>query len=100
MRTLFLGPGQGLGVEIASRVWDVMMLDGDAVIVRAAVAVLGGLEGSLYGSREEVLSVLGWGGSGWVASAGGVEEFMTRLRSVGKEEKFRKEAHRDTIAGR
>lgn len=91
IRTLFLGPGEGLGIEIASRVWDIMMFDGDAAVVRAAVAVLGGLEGKLYGNREEVLRLLGWGGMGWVRCGGGrVDDFMRGLRSVGKEEKGRK----------
>lgn len=87
IRTLFLGPGEGLGIEIASRVWDIMMFDGDAVVVRAAAAVLGGLEGKLYGNREEVLKVLGWGGIGWAGCHGNkVDEFMRGLRSVGKED--------------
>ena len=91
VRTLFLGPGEGLGIETASRVWDIIMFDGDAAVVRAAAAVLGGLEGKLYGNREEVLRVLGWGGIGWTGCGGGrLEEFMRGLRSVGKEEKGRK----------
>lgn len=90
IRTLFLGPGEGLGIEIASRVWDIMMFDGDAAVVRAAAAVLGGLEGKLYGNREEVLKVLGWGGIGWAGCYDNrVEEFMRGLRSVGKEDKGR-----------
>ena len=89
MRTLFLGPGDGLGVETAVRVWDVMVFDGDGIIIRTAVAVLGASEGKLYGGREEVLGVLGWkGGRGpgmW--DVGGEEEFMQRVRSAGKEDK-------------
>jgi len=89
MRTLFLGPGNSLGVDTASRVWDVMVFDGDGVIIRTAVALLGALEGKLYGSAAEVLSVLGWmGGSGkggW--EVGDEDEFMGRVRSAGKEEK-------------
>ena len=92
MRTLFLGPGNGLGVETASRVWDVMLFDGDGVIIRTAVAVLGALEGKLYGNTQEVLGVLGWtGGSGkglW--EVGTEEEFIGRVRSAGKEEKNKK----------
>lgn len=89
MRTLFLGPGEGLGVDIAARVWDVMAFDGDGVIIRTAVAVLGALEGKLYGGREEVLNVLGWRGGrdkgAW--QVGMEEEFMGRVRAAGKEEK-------------
>ena len=89
MRTLFLGPGEGLGVDIAARVWDVMAFDGDGVIIRTAVAILGALEGKLYGGREEVLNVLGWrGGRGKGAwQVGMEEEFMKRVRAAGKEEK-------------
>ena len=65
MRTLFLGPGKGLGIEIVSRVWDVMVFDGDGVIIRTAVALLGAMENTLYGSRQEVMNKLGWrGGTG------------------------------------
>lgn len=93
-RTLFLGPHGALGLDIAARVWDVMVFDGDAAVIRTAVAVLGGLEGRLYGGREEVLGVLGWGGGGGGGNGGnggkgwdvGSEEaFMRRVREVGKE---------------
>jgi hypothetical protein len=87
MRTLFLGPGNGLGLETASRVWDVMVFDGDGVIIRTAVALLGALEGRLYGGVEEVLSVVGWRGgsrkSAW--NVGNEEAFITKVRGAGKE---------------
>ena len=91
IRTLFLGPGSGLGVETAVRVWDVMVFDGDGVIIRTAVAVLGALEMKLYGGREEVLGVLGWrGGTGLGAwDVGGEDVFMVMVRNAGKEEKGR-----------
>ena len=89
IRTLFLGPGSGLGVETAVRVWDVMVFDGDGVIIRTAVAVLGALEGKLYGGKEEVLGLLGWRGGagkgGW--EVGGEDVFMAMVRNAGKEEK-------------
>ena len=47
MRTLFLAPGGGVGVDAAVRLWDVMFFEGDGVVVRGAVGVLAGLEGSL-----------------------------------------------------
>ena len=89
IRTLFLGPGNGLGVEIAVRVWDVMVFDGDGVIIRTVVAVLGALEGKLYGGREEVLGVLGWGGGSGKGAwdVGDEETFMALVRNAGKEEK-------------
>jgi hypothetical protein len=92
IRTLFLGPGDGLGMEMASRVWDIMMFDGDAAVVRTAAAGLGVLEGKLYGNREEVLSVVGWGGTGWAGCGVGVEDFIRAVRSVGKDDKGRRKA--------
>ena len=87
-RTLFLGPGGGLGVDIATRVWDVILFDGDTAIIRTAVAILGSLEGKLYGDRDSVLSVLGWsGGGGWESSLGGEDVFMERVRDVGEDDR-------------
>ena len=84
MRTMFLGPSGGLGVDVAARVWDVMVFDGDTAIIRTVVATLGALESKLYGDRGSVLGVLGWHCSeAW--NIGGEEEFMARVRSVGKE---------------
>ena len=89
MRTLFLGPGNGLGVDKASRVWDVMVFDGDGVIIRTAVALLGALEAKLYGGAAEVLSVLGWRGGNGKGSwdVGSEDEFVAKVRSAGKEER-------------
>lgn len=88
IRTLFLAPGEGVGIEAAVRVWDVMVFEGDGLVIRAVVGVLEGLEGSLYGGKDEVLGVMGWGGR-WETGAGkegiGVESLMTRVRAAGKE---------------
>ena len=76
-------------MDVAARVWDVMVFDGDGVIIRTAVAVLGALEGKLYGTKEDVLGVLGWRGGRnrgtW--EVGNEEDFMSKVRSAGKEEK-------------
>ena len=82
MRTLFLGPSNGLGIDIASRVWDVLVFDGDAAIIRTTVAILGALEGKLYGGRNEVLDVLGWRGN--LGAVGNEDTFMSKVRAVGK----------------
>ena len=86
LRTLFLGPGAaGVGLDVAARVWDVMVFDGDAAVIRTAVAVLGRLEARLYGSREEVLGVLGWrGGVGGTEGVGDEDAFMEVVRGVGR----------------
>ncbi|KAL8928212.1 MAG: hypothetical protein Q9208_001922 [Pyrenodesmia sp. 3 TL-2023] len=84
LRCLFLGPGEGLGIEAASRVWDVIVFDGDAAIIRTVVGVMGWLEGRLYGGQEEVLGVLGWRGGGWTVGED-VEGFVKVVRDAGKE---------------
>ncbi|KAI9739594.1 MAG: hypothetical protein M1834_006312 [Cirrosporium novae-zelandiae] len=84
-QTLFL---QGLDVECGSRVFDVWAFEGDRVLIRVAVAVLGGLEGRLYGSREEVLDLVGWRGRvEWGKGKWEPDEFMKRVRDAGKVEK-------------
>lgn len=45
-------------MDIASRIWDVYVFEGDAVLVQAAVGMLARLEGRLYGGRKECLDVL------------------------------------------
>ena len=89
LRTLFLGPGGGLGIEAASRVWDVMAFDGDAAVVRSVVGVIGWLQPRLFGTRKEVMEVLGWRGGGWAVEKD-VEGFMKLVRDAGKERKERK----------
>lgn len=88
MRTLFLAPGKGVGIEAAVRLWDVMVFEGDGLVIRAVVGVLEGLEGSLYGGKDEVLGMMGWGGR-WDNVTGkggtGVESLMARVRNAGKE---------------
>jgi hypothetical protein len=49
-----------LGLDISSRVWDVVAFESDAGLVRAAVAVLERLEGRLYGGHwDEACRELG-----------------------------------------
>jgi len=78
----------GLSLEAASRIWDVMVFEGDAVIIRTCVGVLGELESALYGSREDVLSLLGWEGGTGERGVGlgevGEDEFLGRVRGVGR----------------
>lgn len=47
--------------DSCSRLWDIAVFEGDKTFVRAAVGVLALLESRLYGPREEVLSLIGWG---------------------------------------
>ena len=81
-RTLFT---KNLPLDLVSRVWDVYVFEGDGFLIRTAVAILGKLEGQLYGSRAEVLQKIGWEAtSTW--EVGGEDEFMLAVRSAGKEE--------------
>lgn len=63
-RTLFTN---GLDLERLSRVWDCWVFEGDRVIIRAAVAILGALENQLLGiapgdeGQASVIGILGWG---------------------------------------
>ncbi|KAK3699517.1 hypothetical protein LTR37_016386 [Vermiconidia calcicola] len=66
-----------------SRIWDIFVFEGDKALVRAAVAVLGKLEGSLYCSRDEILDILSWRNEkAW--DVGSEEEFMKAVREAGK----------------
>jgi hypothetical protein len=67
----------------AARVWDLYLFEGDKALARAAVAVLTRLEPKLYGKRDEVLDLLGWGNEGrW--ELGSEEEFVAFVRDAGK----------------
>ncbi|KAH0556615.1 hypothetical protein GP486_005552 [Trichoglossum hirsutum] len=81
-----------LPLDVASRVWDVYVFEGDAFLVRTAVGVLGRLEAKLYGGREEVLRLLGWGSQEQIScwDVGGEDEFMLRVREAGKQEGSKK----------
>ncbi|GAM38458.1 hypothetical protein TCE0_033f09196 [Talaromyces pinophilus] len=64
-RSLFTN---GLDLEHLSRVWDCWAFEGDRIIIRAGVAILGCLQTQLLGlsgtepkSREELKHVVGWG---------------------------------------
>ncbi|KAK1143636.1 hypothetical protein N8T08_006246 [Aspergillus melleus] len=58
----------GLDLERASRVWDCWVFEGDRIMIRAAVAILGCLQPQLFGitspddqGRLTVKNILGWG---------------------------------------
>ena len=72
-----------LPTEHVARIWDIFVFEGDKVLIRAAVAVLGKLERRLYGSKEEILRVVGWQiESGW--DLGSEEDFIRAVRDAGK----------------
>lgn len=50
-----------LSLEACARVWDILVLEGDSFLFRAALAILAFLEPRLYfPDREELLSLLLW----------------------------------------
>jgi len=72
-------------IDIASRIWDIYSFEGDAFLVRTAIAVMTVLESRLYGDAEEIVGLLGWNVKrGW--ELGKEDEFMAVVRSAGKEE--------------
>jgi len=92
-------------MDLVCRLWDVYAFEGDPFIIRAAVAVMGVLESRLYGTKEEVVELLGWGdhekegGAAWRSSISGKiygverewkvgheDEFMAKVRSAGKQD--------------
>lgn len=79
----------GLEIDPLSRVWDVLVFEGDTVCIRAAVAVMSTLEGKLYGAKEDVLRLLR---GRW--DVGPEDAFMAAVRSAGKEDR------KKTVEGR
>ena len=71
-------------LDVTSRLWDVYVFEGDAFLVRTAIGVLTALEARLYGSREEVVGLLGWRAGVW--GVGREDEFLEVVRKAGKEE--------------
>lgn len=70
------------GMDIASRIWDVYVFEGDELLVKAACATLAKLEGKLYGDRAEVLEIFA---SDQAFSLGREDDFMSLIRSMGKD---------------
>ncbi|CZT08257.1 related to Mac1p interacting protein (MIC1 protein) [Rhynchosporium graminicola] len=75
---------QNLSLDQVTRLWDVVVFEGDAVLVRAAVAYLVGLEGKLFGceSGDMVKGVVEGGLSAGVSVSEG--EWMGMVRGAGK----------------
>jgi hypothetical protein len=69
-----------LSLDAITRLWDIWVFEGDAVLVRAMVALLGSLETKLYGanSGREVLAVLNGN------TIDGGEDWIVALRDAGR----------------
>ena len=82
MKDIFSGMFTGvLSLDNVTRLWDVMVFEGDAVLVRAGVAYLLKLENKLLGasSAKEICEIVRNGLQGV-----GEEEWVRCLMSAGK----------------
>jgi hypothetical protein len=70
-----------LNLDQAARLWDVMVFEGDAVIVRAGVAYLTAMEGKLFGAQtsREICNIVKSG-----LDNVGEEDWMRVVREAGK----------------
>lgn len=97
LRTLF---SNALDLEKLVRFWDCWVFEGDKVLIRTAVAVLGclqsqifALDGDVKHRKGKVVEMLNWGPSGrrggyWsLDGAPTGDDFMTLVRMAGKKEK-------------
>lgn len=78
---------ENLSLDNATRLWDVMVFEGDAVLVRAAVAYMVELEGKLFGVKTEgeVKAVVERGlGLGAGKLVGDEDAWMGAVRGAGK----------------
>lgn len=83
LRELFCSLFTGfLSLDNATRLWDVMVFEGDAALVRAGVAYLTGMESKLFGAEtsREICAIIRDG----LDSSVGEEEWMVYVRGAGK----------------
>lgn len=78
-----------LAIEEAARLWDVYVFEGDALLVRAAVALLLRREMALLGTRnaDEVQAIMSGtdvSSMGGGAGAGAEDRFLRSVREAGK----------------
>ncbi|KAK2606420.1 hypothetical protein QQS21_003112 [Conoideocrella luteorostrata] len=92
LNDLFLSLFTGnLAIDEAARLWDVYVFEGDALLVRAAVALLLSREMALLGSKnaDEVIAVMSQSNqrsssARAVGEAGAEDRFMAAVREAGK----------------
>jgi len=85
----------GLDIEKLVRVWDCFVFEGDRIIMRSAVALLGCLQAQIFGfegsppeKRRMIRELLGWGPTGRVHGywdvRGDADSFMAHVKEAGK----------------
>lgn len=69
-----------LSLDVITRLWDIWVFEGDAVLVRAMVALLGSLESKFYGanSGREVMAILN------DSTVEGEDDWIMALRDAGR----------------
>lgn len=70
-----------LGMDVASRILDVYVFEGDNMLPLAACATLAKLEGKLYGDKQEILDVV-LGAKGY--ELGKDDSFMALVKQMGE----------------
>jgi len=58
LRSILSASPSRLSLDTSARIWDIAVFEGDAALVRAAVAILARLESRLYGPARELVSEL------------------------------------------
>jgi Rab-GTPase-TBC domain len=92
LRTLLTN---GLDIEKLVRVWDCFVFEGDRIIIRATVALLGSLQAQIFGfegsgkeKRRMIQELLSWGPTGRVQGywdiRGDADSFMIEVKEAGK----------------
>lgn len=76
----------GLSLQLVQRLWDIISFDGDAAIIRTCGGILAAKESALYGTREEVLRVLGWNGNIGLAEGASVGFGLTERMGMSDDE--------------
>lgn len=73
--------------DVAARIWDVYVFEGDKLLIRAFSGLLSRLESQLYGSEEDVLQLLGWAASSTSFHSGigpDTDAILKSIRDAGK----------------
>lgn len=67
-------------IDIATRLCDILIFEGDGFLLRASLGILSSLEHKLYGSSEEILHEVGW--TVGQLDLGDEDQFITTVRNA------------------
>jgi hypothetical protein len=71
---------QHMPLDIVSRIWDVLVFEGDGFLLRVALGLIRTIEHRLYCNENEVLGQLGW--SSGIIDVGDEDAFMRAVRDA------------------